>query len=212
MRHAIGGFAGRQLFNAMFGTIRFRVMTDQPHFEIVKRGDPVIYVIWHGRLLPLGYFHRNQQLTAMVSRSGDGEYIARLLAGWDFDAARGSSSRGGSSALREMVKIARGGRSLVLTADGPRGPRQKLKQGVLTAAQLTGSAIIPATAAATRAWWFEGWDRFLVPKPFSTVYVRYGAPLYVDRNATENGLSSVRQQLEDTLNEITRQADVDAQT
>jgi lysophospholipid acyltransferase (LPLAT)-like uncharacterized protein len=212
LRYAVAGFMGRQLLNAILGTVRFKVMTEQPHLDIIGKGGTAIWALWHGRLLPLAYFHRHQQLTVMISRSGDGEYIAKTVSGWGFEAARGSSSKGGSSALREMVKIARRGGSLVLTADGPRGPRQEVKPGVLTAAQLTGLPILPATAAATRSWWFKSWDRFLVPKPWSTVYLRYAAPMYVDRSASEPDLESLRLQLQNTLNEMTAQADVDAQT
>jgi len=212
LRHAAAGFAGRQMLNALFATTSFKVMTDEPDRAFVDTGKPVIYVIWHGRLLPLAYHHRHQQLTCMISRSGDGEYLARTIDGWGFDAARGSSSRGGSSALREMVKVARSGRGLVLTADGPRGPRQKLKGGVITAAQLTGLPIIAATAASTGAWWFEGWDRFLLPKPWSKIYVRYAGPWLVDRDADEADLARVQSQVETTLNDMTAQADADAQS
>jgi hypothetical protein len=129
---------------------------------------------------------------------------------WGYHAARGSSSRGGSEALRELVKAARHGASLAFTPDGPRGPRQKLKRGVLTAAQLSGLPIQPMSGAATRAWWLAGWDRFLVPKPFSTMYLRYGAPVYVPRDANESELNALELHLEATLNGLTEQADADA--
>ena len=212
LQHTAAGFAGRQLLNGLFRTTSFELMTGEPHRAFVVAGKPVIYVIWHGRLLPLAYRHRQQQLTCMISRSGDGEYLARTIAGWGFEAARGSSSRGGSAALRDMVKIARRGGGLVLTADGPRGPRQQLKGGVLTAAQLTGLPIIAATAAASRSWWFEGWDRFLLPQPWSTVYVRYAGPWFVERSASNADLQNLQQQVETTLNNITKQVDDDAQS
>lgn len=206
----IAGIAGRRLVDALLGTVRFRVMTPQPHLEIVQQGGGVIYTLWHGRLLPLTYFHRRQGIATLISRSGDGEYIARVVERWGYHAARGSSSRGGSAALRELVKAARHGASLAFTPDGPRGPRQKLKRGVLTAAQLSGLPIIPMSGAATRAWWLEGWDSFLVPKPFSTMYLRYGVPVYVARDATESELSALELQVEATLNELTERADADA--
>ena len=187
-------------------------MTHEPHFDITNAGGSIVWVVWHGRLLPLAYYHRGQDAVALISQSGDGEYIARTVAGWGYDAVRGSSSRGGVVALKELVKLARAGRSPFITADGPRGPRQVLKAGVLTAAQLSGLPIIAATAAATHGWWFHSWDRFLVPKPFSTVYLRYSEPLYVDRSASAEDLHRIRLHLETTLNEMTAQADVDAQT
>ena len=212
VKHAAGAFAGRHLLNAILGTVRFKVMTHEPHFAITAAGGSIVWVVWHGRLLPLAYYHRGQDAVAMISRSGDGEYIARTVAGWGYDAVRGSSSRGGVAALREIVKLARAGRSPFITADGPRGPRQELKPGVLTIAQLSGLPIIAAAAAATRGWWFHSWDRFLVPKPFSTVYLRYSAPLYVPRSASEADLQEIRLQVEATLNNITSEADADAQS
>ena len=206
----IAGSAGRRLIDALLGTVHFRVVTAQPHLDILKQGGGVIYTLWHGRLLPLTYFHRRQAIATLISRSGDGEYIARVVERWGYHAARGSSSRGGGAALRELVKAARHGASLAFTPDGPRGPRQQLKRGVLTAAQLSGLPIMPMSGAATRAWWLEGWDRFLVPKPFSTMFVRYGAPVYIPRDATESELSALELQVEATLNELTEHADADA--
>ena len=206
----LAGFAGRYVLDGLLGTVRFRVTTEQPHLDIIKAGGSVIYALWHGRLLPLTYFHRFQRITTIISRSGDGEYIARVVERWGYDTARGSSSKGGSEALRELVRAAQRGSSLAITPDGPRGPRQKLKAGVLTAAQLTGLPIVPMSGAATRAWWLEGWDRFLVPKPFATMYVCYGRPVYVDRSAAAGELGALERELEATLNELTDRADDEA--
>lgn len=199
----LAGMAGTQLLNALLGSVRFRV-TGAPS------AGQVIYTLWHGRLLPLTFLHRNQNITTIISRSGDGEYIARVVERWGYDTARGSSSRGGSGALRELVKAARTGASLAITPDGPRGPRQKIKRGVLTTAQLTGVPILPMSGAATRAWWIEGWDRFLVPKPFATMFVRYGAPIFVPRYASESELVELESVVEKTLDDLTEACDADA--
>lgn len=202
------GAAGQQLLNALLATVRFRVMTPLPADAV----QPIIYTLWHGRLLPLTYFHRGKRIATLISQSSDGEYIARVVERWGYTAIRGSSSRGGSSALREMVKLARTGRALAITPDGPRGPRQKLKAGVLTLAQLTGEPIVPLSASATRAWWVDArWDLFLVPKPFATVYVRYADPVYVPRGASETELATIGAQVEATLNRLTAETDADAQ-
>ena len=204
------GVFGKHLLDALLATVRFKTLTPGPDPALV-RDKGVIYTLWHGRLLPLTYMHRHQNIATLISQSRDGEYIARVVERWGYKAIRGSSSRGGSAALREMVKVARTGRSMAITPDGPRGPRQKLKPGVLMLAQLTGQPILPITASATRAWWVDArWDEFLVPKPFSTVFVRYGEPVYVPRNASEEELNAIGAQVEDTLIRLTAETDRDA--
>lgn len=206
----LAGFAGTMLLDTLLATVRYKVMTAAPHIELVNSGKPVIYTLWHGRLLPLTYYHRQQEIATLISKSADGEYIARVVERWGYTAARGSSSRGGGAALRDLVKAARSGASLAFTPDGPRGPRQKLKPGVLTAAQLSGLPLIPMSGAASRAWWIEGWDRFLVPQPFATMYVRYGTPVHVPRHATPEEMVRLVTDVEAILNDLTEQADDDA--
>jgi lysophospholipid acyltransferase (LPLAT)-like uncharacterized protein len=204
------GAFGKHLLDALLATVTFRVLSPEPHRPL-SAGGGVIYTLWHGRLLPLTYYHRQENIATLISQSSDGEYIARVVERWGYTAIRGSSSRGGSGALREMVKLARTGRSLAITPDGPRGPRQKLKPGVLTLAQLTGQPMIPMSASATRAWWVDArWDLFLVPKPFSTVFVRYAEPVYVPRGADETTLEAIGEQVERTLVDLTGQTDADA--
>lgn len=205
------GAAGKHFLDALMATVSFRIRGPEPHKAIVEQGKGVIYTLWHGRLLPLTYFHRQQNIATLISQSSDGEYIARVVERWGYTAMRGSSSRGGSGALREMVKVARSGRSLAITPDGPRGPKQKLKPGVLLLAQLTGQPIIPMSASATRAWWVDArWDFFLVPKPFAKVYVRYEAPVYVPRKADEAELARIGTAVEETLVALTAATDRDA--
>ncbi|HEX6559764.1 MAG TPA: lysophospholipid acyltransferase family protein [Longimicrobiales bacterium] len=209
-RYWLAGFAGRYVLDALLATVRVRVVSARTHMPFVAHGKPVIYTLWHGRLLPLTHLHRNQDVATMISRSADGEYIARLVERWGYTCARGSSSRGGSAALRELVKAARAGHSLAITPDGPRGPRQEFKRGALTAAQLSGAPLIPISASASSAWWIEGWDRFLVPKPFSTLFVRYGDPIFVPRDASEAQLCAIEAKAEQILNQLTEDVDTDA--
>src|SRR5690606_8758609 len=134
-------------------------------------GKPAIYLLWHGRLLPCSYYHRHHGLATLISRHRDGDYIAGVVQRWGFRTIRGSSSRGGAAALLQMERLLRDGVSLAITPDGPRGPRQKMKPGPLYAAQRAGVPVIPVTAGCSRAWWFEGWDRFMVPQPFARIHL-----------------------------------------
>ena len=207
LRFLLAGSAGRALITALMATVRFTVRHEDRLRRFIDRGQPVIYALWHGRLLPLTYYHRGRGIAAIISRSEDGEYIARVVEGWGYSTVRGSTSRGGSSALRGLVKAARDGRSLAITPDGPRGPRQRLQPGVITVAQLTGLPIVPLAGGCTRAWWPGSWDRFLVPKPFSRVTVLYGEPRFVPRDAGATELEAHRRTLESELNAMIAEVD-----
>lgn len=177
--------AGGAVLDALMHTVRLRIANDVAYRELTEQGSPVIFTLWHGRLLPLGFVHRGQDIVCLASRSDDGEYITRILQHWGFGVVRGSSSRGGDTALRELIRVVRAGRSVAVTPDGPRGPREKLKPGVIQLAQLTGAPLVPLAAAASRSWWFVSWDRFLVPQPFSRLHVAYGDPIFVPRDTTD---------------------------
>lgn len=209
LRFVLGGAVGRRVLDGLMATVRFSVKHGERYEQFERRGEPVIFAVWHGRLLPLTYYHRDRGITAIISRSGDGEYIARVVEGWGYHTVRGSTSRGGSSALRGLVKAARDGHSLAITPDGPRGPRQKLQPGVITAARLTGLPIVPLAGGCSRAWWPGSWDRFCVPKPFATVTVEYGEPRFVDRRAGPTELERHARELEAELNGMIRELDRD---
>ena len=207
LRYWLAGTVGRRLVDLLMATVRFEARHADRYLRYRERREPVIFAVWHGRLLPLTYFHRRQGISAMISSSADGEYIARVVEGWGYRAIRGSTSRGGSGALRSLVQEARAGRSLAITPDGPRGPRQKLQPGVITAAQLTGLPIIPLAGGCNRAWWPGSWDRFMVPKPFSRVVVEYGEPRHVPREATPEELDRHARELEEELNGMIEELD-----
>lgn len=209
LKHRIGGDAGRLALTALLGTVRYRVEGRAHYSRLLEAGQPVIFALWHGRLLPLTYFHRHGRIAALISRSADGDYIARVVEGWGYETVRGSSSRGGGSALRDLVRRARDGWSLALTPDGPRGPRQKLQPGIITVAQLTGLPILPLAGGCQHAWWPGSWDRFCVPKPFSAVRVLYGEPQWVPRDADETAVAGHARALEAQLNAMTEEVDRD---
>ncbi|HET8656779.1 MAG TPA: lysophospholipid acyltransferase family protein [Longimicrobiaceae bacterium] len=195
------------LLTGLMRTTRYEAIDEQHYREWLGSGRTAIYVLWHGRLLPCSYRHRHEGLATLISQHRDGDYIARVVEGWGFRTVRGSSSRGGGAALRQLVRLLREGTSIAVTPDGPRGPRQKMKLGPLLAARLTGVPMIPVTAGTDRAWWFEGWDRFLVPKPFARFRIAYGAPIFVPRTADEGELERLADEMEARLNALTEVVD-----
>jgi lysophospholipid acyltransferase (LPLAT)-like uncharacterized protein len=206
LRFGLAGILGRLLVGGLFTTTRCVRRGQEHYLQFRRKGEPVVFAFWHGHLLPLVHYHRNEGIVVLVSEHGDGEYITRIIHRHGFGAARGSSTRGGARGLRGLVRAARAGRDLALTPDGPRGPRQEFKWGALVAAQLTERPIIPLAVAATRAWHLGSWDRFMIPKPFATIRIVYGPPVWIPRGAGSEDLVALARDLEGELGRLLRVA------
>lgn len=207
IQYALGGALGYATLTGLLSTIRYRRTGHEHRAQFMAAGQPIVYVLWHGRLLPLAHYHRGEGMGTLISRSGDGEYIARVVRRWGYVPVRGSSSRGGRESLLQLVAQVKEGRSVAITPDGPRGPKQKMKTGSLVIAQRTGAPVIPVAAAADRAWWFESWDRFLVPKPFARVDITYGEPIWVPSDAEADEIDAIARRVEGELDRLTEQLD-----
>jgi len=134
---------------------------------------PVVYAFWHRCLLSCAYYFRGQKIAILISRSFDGELIARTVERLGFIAIRGSSSRGGATALRQIAEEYGRGTRCAITADGPRGPNMVAKPGTAQLAQLVGAWVGTFYVLPLRAWELKTWDRFLIPKPFSRVVITW---------------------------------------
>ena len=197
------GLLGRVLLGAYFPLVRCR-KEGREHFEGLRRkGEAVIFAFWHGQLLSLVHHHRNEGIVVLVSEHDDGEYITRVIERHGFGTARGSSTRGGAKGLKRILRSAREGRDLAFTPDGPKGPRHVFKWGALVAAQISGLPVIPLAVGADRAWYLKSWDRFMIPKPFSSLRIRYAPPRWVPRDATEEDLRALARELEEELKAMT---------
>jgi len=162
---------------------------------------PIVYVLWHSRLLPLIHNRRGEGVALLISRHRDGGYLADLCERWGYEVVRGSSHRGGATGLLGLIRYLEGGREVGTTPDGPRGPAEQVKPGAVAAAQHANAFVIAMGARASSAWWFETWDRLCIPKPFATVEVVYSAPLAIE--AGKEGLRRGIAETERALNEVT---------
>lgn len=199
--------AGGALLTGLLRTCRVETRGEEHFRRFWDRGEPTVFVLWHGRLLIPTWHHRGQGVATLISRHRDGEYIARIVERWGYVAVRGSSSRGGREAAVRLIRQVRAGRSLAITPDGPRGPREVLKPGALVVAQRTGAPVIPTVSSASRASFFGGWDRFLIPHPFARLRVEYGEPVDVPRDADEGELERIAREVEGRMAEMRRRAD-----
>lgn len=148
-------------------------------------GKGRIYCFWHSQLLSLSYLFRNTGKTAVVSESSDGRKAAAVAERWGHTIILGSSTRGGVAALRRCVRTLQQGKNIVITPDGPRGPRESAKTGVAQIALLSGASVIPVAALPSSAWQLKSWDRFSIPKPFAYIDVRFRNPVDPHEYASE---------------------------
>ena len=171
---------GPHFLTALGRSWRFRQVDSKGYPDHTRyRAGAAIYALWHSQQLALTLRHRGEGIAVIVSQHRDGEIISRMVQGIGYRTIRGSSTRGGSAALHEFVRAASEGHPLAITTDGPQGPARQCKPGAIVAASRTGLPIVPAAAAPVRAWTFDSWDRFCVPKPGSIVYLTYGDPIVV---------------------------------
>jgi lysophospholipid acyltransferase (LPLAT)-like uncharacterized protein len=189
------GVLGLGLLGALCTTIRMERVGDEHYLRFRREGKPVVFVFWHGQMLPLVYAHRGEGVVVLVSEHADGEYITQVIRRHGFGTVRGSSTRGATQGLRGLIREARAGRDLALTPDGPKGPAGEFKAGALAVAQVTGLPVIPLAAGATSAWHFSSWDGFMVPRPFSRVRIVYGEPRWVSREAGREALDGMAEEL-----------------
>ena len=173
-----------------------------------QTGEPFIVAHWHGRIMMLAFcWQRETPIKMLISQHRDGELIARTVAHLGIGAVRGSTSRDGASALRAMVKTIKQGSCVGITPDGPRGPRMRASDGVVTLARLCGVPIIPLSCATSRRRVLGSWDRFTIALPFSRGVFIWGEPISVPRKADAATLDHYRELVEQSLIEITAKAD-----
>ncbi len=192
-------------------TLRFRLEDLSGYFSDVPQ-EKIIFAIWHNRLaLALILYRkyvarrdRKRRLVALVSASKDGGLLTGILEMFKVQPVRGSSSRRGAQAFRELVAWGRRGHDLALTPDGPRGPCYTVQEGVISTAQMTGMPIVPVTYHLSWKIRVKSWDKFQIPLPFAICTVTMGQALRVPRETDEAGREKLRLQLEADLRSITR--------
>lgn len=178
--------------------------------EFMKAGGRVIFASWHQRIFGGFYGPKlfDRPFCIMMSRSRDGEFVAKIIqriGGWI--PIRGSSSRGGAPALHAMIKSILKYQVGVLIVDGPTGPPRVVKPGVIALAQKTHAAISLGLISYEHSWEFNSWDRFMIPKPFSRVLIRFSHPYPVSQQTNDEQFEALRLDLEEKLIQGYKEAD-----
>ncbi len=182
--------------------LRSSLRFDESFFQVIERDRPVLIALYHGELLPLTlYGSFRERMATIVSRHGDGEIIARVLRRLGYRTLRGSTdegkNRGGSVALKEMLKLLKENYHIAITVDGPKGPCCKVKSGIIYAAWFSKRPIYPVRIKV-KGVRLPSWDRFLVPFPFSRLEIRLGEPIRVE----SKDIDLYREKLERALRKL----------
>jgi lysophospholipid acyltransferase (LPLAT)-like uncharacterized protein len=184
-----------------------KVEGQQRERDTLARWGGAIYPTWHQRMSYLSHYLGARNVTVMISQSRDGEYAARTARLLGFNSVRGSTTQGGTEALRAIISRIKRGENGGMLADGPQGPARVAKIGSIIMARSAGVPLLPLTWGGDRCWSFNSWDRYVVPKPFARVVIYIAEPVWVPRNAKGEELEVYRRLLEERLNEGTRWCD-----
>ena len=209
MKFKVQGWRARVLIVLGFGlyrlwarTLRLQVQDPENVIALV-RNEPVIFTIWHNRLLMLPRVFDpcfpSRQSFGLISASRDGDLVSILIERSGYGTIRGSSSRKGVIALRQLVDAVAAGSNVLITPDGPRGPVYEASQGAIFLAQRTAAPIVPLHMEYSRYWRLKSWDRFFLPKPFATLRAIFGAPIRVEPTTNADQFEAERMRLQNAM-------------
>lgn len=204
--HRIFAWAAVQYVRIVWRLGRCTLQNGEILDGLVAEGKPFIVCYWHSRILMFQHLWRYpMKMHLLISRHRDGQLISRAAAYFGLTTIAGSSSKGGSHALRAMVRALKAGECVAITPDGPRGPRMRASAGAIYAARMAGVPIVPVALSASRRKVLNSWDRFVVQLPFTEFAFRVGEPMWIETGADESEIECARQLLEERLNDMTRE-------
>ena len=199
----------------LFQTTRWRYV-GREHLDAMFAEPGFIAAVWHSRLAPIAMLRpRGRRAVALISANRDGALLAKIMANTGAEAVHGSSqdprkkdkNRGGAVAANRCIEAVKTGAILVITPDGPRGPRMRAKPGVSALAALSGRSVLPVAYSVRRAKVFNSWDRFMVPWPFNQGVFVFGPPIPPAPEGDDEAIERHRQSVETAMNAATRRAD-----
>ena len=210
MRIKIDRFLASETFISFFyqlilfysWTFRLKIENDKDWMEYRRNGGVVLLCTWHQQFFSaVRPFKKYKTFnpSIMISQSKDGEIVAKMALHNGWTAVRGSSSKGGVEALKKMITNLKESRLAAHIVDGPKGPSGIVKAGVIRLAYAANAAIVPFSVSAEKAWYFHSWDKFLLPKPFSNVILRFGEMIKFDKVKDSESFEKQRMKLEEIM-------------
>lgn len=198
-------FAG--LMRLHHSSCHFTILGQEYENAALQSGRPLIYTAWHFAFPAVIYHLRDRNGMVMVSRSRDGECVARILKNLGYESARGSPGKGGGTALRSLISHFKKGYPGGFIADGSQGPARVAQKGILALARHTRSPLVPMSMAASPCWRFRSWDRTVLAKPFSRIVLSFGRPMWISQDTTEEQLEVLRGELGQSLDQLTLESE-----
>lgn len=184
-------------------TLRLRIIGAEPIIEGKKSGKNYIFCFWHNQFFVMPHYYikvlGKNPISVLTSLSRDGEYISRLLHKFGFSTVRGSSSLGGESALRILIREIEKGNDVAVTPDGPRGPRHIVQTGIIALASLTGCPVVPVGYKVNNKKILNTWDKFVIPYPFTKGVFTVASPIFIPKDISDSEKEDIRQKLEKIL-------------
>jgi len=199
-------YVGSALLRLYFNTLKLK-HDGIENLEKVNKAGSGVFSTTHGRMFIPSMIHSRHRVTVLISQSKDGEIAARLFKGLGCNVVRGSSHKGGVAGLKAAIKAVKKA-PMAITMDGPRGPIDEPKMGVIAIARSSGYTILPMVGACEKSWEFNSWDKFQIPKPFSKILVSYGTPIEVPRRADSEEMETLRLKLKEVSIKLKENADL----
>ena len=199
------GFLFYTITSLISRSIRWEYLVENKKSNILNSNEEYIFCCWHNKLF-LGphLLPRNRVINALQSSHSDGMVTSLAFKYLGMNVILGSSKKGGMKAFRKMVKCIKSGQSVAITPDGPKGPKEKVKEGIIKLAQITETSIIPLVWTTNKFKLINSWDNFVIPYPFSKGVYSFGKPIYVKKQINEYELETARQNLENEIKRLTR--------
>jgi lysophospholipid acyltransferase (LPLAT)-like uncharacterized protein len=204
-----GGLGAAALIRHWMGTLDYRVAYYDPAVDPAgpEWDSQKIYIFWHEYILFPIYLRGHCHLTMLLSQHRDADVLSRVAGHLGFDFVRGSTTRGGATALRELLRKSQQ-TNLTITPDGPRGPRRQLAQGPIYLASKLGLPLVAMGFGYDRPWRMPSWDRFAVPRPFSRARAVISPALHIAPGLSREELEAERQRVERMLNALSAEAEM----
>ncbi len=203
-------WAGYLIIKLIGATQRTRVLNLHVMKEIFAKHGCAIFAFWHNRLMMIPYIYRRlfgmKDIVTLISSSRDGEYFVRALKVFRPYVVRGSSTRGGTTAFKALVRRIREGMDCIITPDGPQGPKYTVQPGTIALARLTGVPIIPVSYWSSQCKILNTWDGFILTLAFGRTTYVFGDPIYCPTKAGESEMDALAETLREALLAASRQA------